>query len=418
MIMKDPRAKSNLYVETSLTDEPNFMALALTASEQAQPLIRKSATKLITNEPDLLKRYVDACVQLKKKFRLGSSYSVYDEFVGIHLGVIGLATTPDFLRNSVIGAQADFSGITTGWPAGPAAGVNGAHDGDAFLPWHREYLYRFEDELRMIDADVTIPYWDWTDHKGTSQLFTDEFLGPNGTLSGNQFPILGGKLVGSNFPVRPELHYERFDTFPQPNYGATLQRMITTNAAGKLDVGSLAKGADIPDANKFPDYTVFRDTLENTGPLHGFVHGWIGRSMVLWTSCNDPVFWMHHANIDRIWSVWQAEKRAQWEQDNPGQEYSYETHYVPSANAGYGHKLMDRMWPWDGGQSQPARYIPGQGIGITGQNIDPPTRREINKYAFAGRALPQDIAVPDFGEIRLVTDVLDLARMGLNYEDP
>ena len=30
-----------------------------------------------------------------------------------------------------------------------------------FLPWHREYLLKFEDALVAIDPTVTIPYWDW-----------------------------------------------------------------------------------------------------------------------------------------------------------------------------------------------------------------------------------------------------------------
>jgi tyrosinase len=35
--------------------------------------------------------------------------------------------------------------------------------------------------------------------------------------------------------------------------------------------------------------------------LHNQVHAWIGRGMGLASSPNDPVFYLHHCNVDRIW---------------------------------------------------------------------------------------------------------------------
>jgi len=46
--------------------------------------------------------------------------------------------------------------------------------------------------------------------------------------------------------------------------------------------------------------------------IHDGVHIWVGGTMAwIATAPADPIFWMHHANIDRLW--WQ------WQQAHPGQ---------------------------------------------------------------------------------------------------
>lgn len=415
--MNEANSTSSPFLEPPLEEEPDLSGLEEAVAEALpSPLVRMSATKLIDDDPDMLKRYVEACVQLKKKIKPGSSYSIYDEYVAIHLGVIGLATTTDFIKTRLLGPTADLSAVSAELPTGPAAGVNGAHQGPAFLPWHREYLRRFELELRAIDADVTIPYWNWTDHQSAARLFTADFLGPSGSPSGANFPIMDGKLVGSNFAVRPELHFERFN-FPTPNYGAILQRQITLNASGDLAIGELAEPLHVAAAFQNPVYEDFREALENGAKLHGDVHGWMGRSMLLWSSPNDPIFFMHHANIDRIWAKWQEQQKEEWSQQNPGQEYMYETHYLPSTDAaGHGHNLSNPMWPWDNGASQPARYDATVEIDVPGQNLSPAVRLEVNKFAFAGRALPLDIIFPNEPE-RHPADVLDFRNNAATYDD-
>jgi len=35
------------------------------------------------------------------------------------------------------------------------------------------------------------------------------------------------------------------------------------------------------------------------------VHVWVGGSMLPMSSPNDPIFMLHHCNVDRIWAKWQ-----------------------------------------------------------------------------------------------------------------
>ena len=76
--------------------------------------------------------------------------------------------------------------------------------------------------------------------------------------------------------------------------------------------------------------------------LHNVVHRWAGGTMGMMTSPNDPVFWLHHCNIDRLWAVWHR-------------VYTGAAPYLPVSGAALGHNLMDAMIfsdhppaPWSG----------------------------------------------------------------------
>ena len=77
----------------------------------------------------------------------------------------------------------------------------------------------------------------------------------------------------------------------------------------------------------------------------------LGSLADLATSINDPVFWLVHSNVDRLWAEWQAS----------GHEGS---DYYPAVGGHYGENLNDRMWPWDGGESTPANGGPGDSLSL------------------------------------------------------
>jgi len=52
-------------------------------------------------------------------------------------------------------------------------------------------------------------------------------------------------------------------------------------------------------------YEAFSQSLE-AKPFHNNVHMWVGGNMTdMQYSPQDPLFWLHHANVDRIWDLWQ-----------------------------------------------------------------------------------------------------------------
>lgn len=134
-----------------------------------------------------------------------------------------------------------------------------------FLPWHRAYLIAFERELRRIDSALSIPYWDWDNDEG-KLTGVDNFLG-----------LSSGRNLG-----------------PLPGEAPDMERRSWFSDRATTRMFENFTG----------DYYTFSRALE--GGVHNSGHGWVGgdmgNSMI---SPNDPIFWMHHAQIDRIWAVWQ-----------------------------------------------------------------------------------------------------------------
>ncbi len=251
-----------------------------------------------------------------------------------------------------------------------ACEVDQAHMRPAFLPWHRQYLYMFENALREVSGDDTIavPFWDWTDPAATRVIFSASFMGPDGDHAQNHAVLRGpfrkGKWVLKVRDPKQEdpLQY----TFLSRNLGSwagytslpTVAQVKAAMAAPRYDVA--------PYNVASPVRTSFRNAIEgwrgmsgmkcwkgmmvpvaipgSTQPeaLHNAVHMWVGGeagptddrnggTMTLNTAPNDPTFWLHHANIDRLWSLWAA---------------AHGNAYAPRGTSIQGQSLDSAMWPW------------------------------------------------------------------------
>ena len=216
-----------------------------------------------------------------------------------------------------------------------------AHRRPAFLAWHREFLRRFERDLQSIDPTVTLPYWDWTVDQNPAAAgtpFTDDFMGGNGDAADNN-RVKSGPFRQGQWTL---------NLLDGPGDSA-LQRQFGSNAATLPSPGNVADTLTITpldtanwDMGAQPS---FRNRLEGwygPGSVHNRVHLWVGGSMLPGSSPNDPIFFLHHANIDRLW--------AEWQRLHPGEPYAPAagTPNPPGISLD-GHRLTDPMQPWGGG---------------------------------------------------------------------
>jgi tyrosinase len=162
-----------------------------------------------------------------------------------------------------------------------------------FLPWHRAYLVMFEAALRDVtrDASFALPYWDWTTDRALPEHFTS--------------PTYNGQ---PNALFEPRRFIDAREEIPDEFVGQSLFQQIYDETDFELFGTTRARGQNSTDAR-------WIQARGSSGPLesqaHDSVHGIVGGSregqsglMASSLSALDPIFWLHHCNIDRIWAVW------------------------------------------------------------------------------------------------------------------
>lgn len=174
-----------------------------------------------------------------------------------------------------------------------ASGVHEIHYGWWFLPWHRAYLIHVERALQeaINEPSLTIPYWDWITtptlpksffeasyrkgpEKQINPLYDDQRYGPVGQGGAVNFADLGA-------PEKDERELIAIDTFK--------------NFAGAPPDGKQTKRPGFLEATP-----------------HTYIHRAIGYDqpnnrvglLTVGMAPLDPAFFLHHANVDRLWTVW------------------------------------------------------------------------------------------------------------------
>jgi len=160
-----------------------------------------------------------------------------------------------------------------------------------FLPWHRAYVVMYEYAVRGLTASpkFAMPYWDWTLDRTMPAAFTDPtykgkpnalYVGARTLTDPARWPLRDA-IVGPGVmqAIYRETAYQLFGTSKNP-------------AQNDLDMSWVVRGGGS------------QGVLERTP--HNSVHNFIGGFMPSPGSPRDPIFMMHHSNIDRIWATWNA----------------------------------------------------------------------------------------------------------------
>ncbi|KAF3063763.1 Tyrosinase [Daldinia childiae] len=174
----------------------------------------------------------------------------------------------------------------------------------SFLPWHRYFVHVYEQALKECGYTGAVAYWDWTlDSDDTSK---SSIWDPVTGVGGNGDPNNTITIDGSTSKCVSDGPFK--DLRPAYITDTLVPHCLRRNFNnGTEQIGNMFSEAYTPEAiakiNAFSDYDNFHNELEG-GP-HGAIHSSVAGDMMPATSPNDPLFFLHHTQIDRLWYLWQ-----------------------------------------------------------------------------------------------------------------
>jgi tyrosinase len=208
---------------------------------------------------------------------------------------------------------------------------NPGHSGPAFLAWHRPYILRYERELQALDPAVALHYWKFDE--AAPAVFNSSFMGGPPDAAGLATFDVGNPLAAWTIEaytgVRRTPLFGPTESPSSPTYG------VITEAA------TLALGGTGATYASF-------GSME--GNPHGRAHTRVGSGgdwiSAVPTAVRDPLFFLLHSNVERLWAKWQWTYARQ----DPALAASYSPQgaYSSGSGARLGHFEDDLMWPWDG----------------------------------------------------------------------
>lgn len=169
------------------------------------------------------------------------------------------------------------------------------HEKEFFFPWHRWYLFIFENLLRHVDCRVTVPYWNWARAVSRKRLW--RHTGIRDIWNSGSHGV-GGNGNSRNGCVR---------TGPFRTGKWSLPKWLNSNCLSReFDYQAHLPGERyVKNLNKLPwsKFSKFEAGVRKY--MHNDLHNAIGGTMSEDESAVAPEFWCHHSFLDKIWSNWQ-----------------------------------------------------------------------------------------------------------------
>ncbi|CAK1359952.1 Tyrosinase [Cercospora beticola] len=207
------------------------------------------------------------------------------------------------------------------------------HGTKDFYLWHRPYLALFEQQMQATAVNISnnwassgrtkfqgiantlkFPYWDWARNGGTipsrissSSVLITNAAGQNVTVANPLFShtLVSGANLGTN--VCPGTSGSRTCRSSNAqrdmqNSGASLQRQT----ALLLNTANVCWNVFATyDSNERRASGCSSSSVNSLEGIHNTIHNNICGTMCnLDTAAYDPIFWLHHANVDRIGALW------------------------------------------------------------------------------------------------------------------
>jgi hypothetical protein len=163
------------------------------------------------------------------------------------------------------------------------------HSGPAFAPWHRVIVSRLEAMLRQVDPRLSLHYWDWTKDPRVDSIDRSAILGPTGTL---------GSASGNAGP--PLADFESSEKVDTAHGGDGIHDHVWRGVLA--GVPGLAADATILGNATFTSFNAALQSAHNTA--HGYIGGTLGHAHF---SFHDPMVFLLHSNMDRLWAMWQRD---------------------------------------------------------------------------------------------------------------
>jgi tyrosinase len=340
-----------------------------------------------------------------------------------------------------------------------------------FLPWHRAYLYFFERILRWACGNdkLTLPYWNYSDdtQRLLPQVFRDRTT--DGKRDGPPNPLyLPSSVTFEDARGNPQVFPMRDGPL---NDGLSQLTPYVTSTRALLIPSFTTSSPATPQEGFGSPRACDAACACGSGALesipHNQVHRAIGGNAVqvgdarrvgfmgdVSTAARDPIFWLHHSNIDRLWASWNALKDHTNPQEADWLDYEF-TFYdvgekgkekrgpVPvvvtprqllhTRDLGYEY---DRLESPPAGSSPPVVLVPGRSIRLLAETSAPamakigkPHRMDANPIRL-GETKAKEVALPlpetlkarqfrdALGEKSEEAGVLHLSVEGIQFQDP